>query len=317
MGALSVLSAYFMTGLNRRICCITHFYDNHLDIHASVMSHYDHEVRQGRRFEFGVNWSRFLSVLSDERIQNAEDSLRRMLGVSNLRGKSFLDIGSGSGLFSLAARRLGARVHSFDYDPKSVNCTAELRRRYFPDDPEWTVEEGSVLDAKYLQRLGQFDVVYSWGVLHHTGAMWQALANVKPLVVAGGVLFISIYNDQGDKSRLWRLIKRQYNNLPGMLKLPFALIVIGPREVLRLLYLCLKGRPMSYFNTILNYSHLSSRGMSYWHDKIDWVGGYPFEVAKPEEIFSFYHAHGFLLEQLKTCGGGLGCNEYIFKSNVS
>jgi 2-polyprenyl-6-hydroxyphenyl methylase/3-demethylubiquinone-9 3-methyltransferase len=72
----------------------------------------------------------------------------------------------------LAARRLGATVHSFDYDPQSVACTAELKRRYFPEDGAWRVEEASVLDQDYLRRLGQFEVVYSWGVLHHTGVLW-------------------------------------------------------------------------------------------------------------------------------------------------
>ena len=96
------------------------------------------EVEQGKRFAFGENWTRFLATLDDERITIAEQSLREMLGVEQLTGKSFLDIGSGSGLFSLVARRLGARVYSFDYDPQSVACTAELRRRYFPDDEQWT-----------------------------------------------------------------------------------------------------------------------------------------------------------------------------------
>src|ERR1044072_5239228 len=101
-----------------------------------------------------------------------------MLEVDNLLGKKFLDVGSGSGLFSLAARRLGAQVHSFDYDPQSVACTGELRRRYFPDDLHWVVQQGSVLDQGYLASLGSFDVVYAWGVLHHTGAMWRALDNI-------------------------------------------------------------------------------------------------------------------------------------------
>ena len=92
------------------------------------------EVARGERFEFGKNWGRFLAVLNDERISEAEASLKSMLKVEGLTGKSFLDIGSGSGLFSLAARRLGARVHSFDYDPQSVACTAELKRRYFEGD---------------------------------------------------------------------------------------------------------------------------------------------------------------------------------------
>src|SRR5215510_1899574 len=105
------------------------------------------EVARGERFEFGKNWRRFLEGVRDEQIVTAESSLKRMLGVDSLAGLSFLDIGSGSGLFSLAARRLGARVHSFDYDPQSVACAAELRHRYFPGDGGWVVEKGSALDA--------------------------------------------------------------------------------------------------------------------------------------------------------------------------
>src|SRR5499426_3036453 len=121
------------------------------------------EVARGERFEFGENWRRFLEGLRDRQIVTAESSLKRMLEIDSLAGLSFLDIGSGSGLFSLAARRLGARVVSFDYDPQSVACAVELRQRYFPGDPQWVVEEGSALDADYLGRLGHFDIVYSWG----------------------------------------------------------------------------------------------------------------------------------------------------------
>src|SRR5437879_12723402 len=100
------------------------------------------------RFSFGKNWQQFLRVLDKERIREAEKSLADMLQVKDLAGKSFLDVGSGSGLFSLAAMRLGAdRVHSFDYDPQSVGCTKELRQRFFPKTGRWTIEEGSVLDA--------------------------------------------------------------------------------------------------------------------------------------------------------------------------
>jgi 2-polyprenyl-6-hydroxyphenyl methylase/3-demethylubiquinone-9 3-methyltransferase len=120
---------------------------------------HDQEIAEGERFEFGKNWSRFLNVLDDARIQMAIDSLKSMLAVEDLFERTFLDIGSGSGLFSLAARRLGARVVSFDYDPQSVACTQELKRRYFADDPEWQIHAGSVLDEAFLGRLGQFDVV--------------------------------------------------------------------------------------------------------------------------------------------------------------
>jgi len=133
------------------------------------------EIARGERFRFGENWKHFLGSLNETRIAEAEKSLKEMLQAEKLSGKSFLDVGSGSGLFSLAAKRLGARVHSFDYDPESVACTMELRRRYFDEDSDWTIEEGSVLDANYIDALGKFDIVYSWGVLHHTGQMWQAL----------------------------------------------------------------------------------------------------------------------------------------------
>lgn len=191
------------------------------------MAQHTLEVQSGERFEFGKNWARFLGALNEERIAQARKSLSERLELETLPGKTFLDIGSGSGLVSLAARRLGARVHSFDYDPHSVNCTRELKRRYFPDDPQWTIEEGSALDNDYLRSLGTFDVVYSWGVLHHTGDMWTALDNVAPLVREGGILFISLYNDQGTASRRWKKTKKLYNQLPRGLRFP---VVAPPAE---------------------------------------------------------------------------------------
>ena len=177
------------------------------------MNDHAQEIISGERFDFGFNWTRFLTQLNDKRISDAERSLSKMLGVTNLKEKTFLDVGSGSGLFSLAARRLGAKVHSFDYDAQSVACTEELRRRYFFEDRNWTVERGSVLDAEYLSSLGQYDVVYSWGVLHHTGNMWKALDNVVLSVKSEGVLFIAIYNDQSWISSYWARIKKIFISL--------------------------------------------------------------------------------------------------------
>lgn len=273
-------------------------------------SQHQAEIESGERFAFGANWAKFLAVLTEERIAAAAASLKNLLEVETLSGRTFLDIGSGSGLFSLAARRLGARVSSFDYDPQSVACTRELRARYFPDDPAWTVEEGSVLDRAYLAGLGKWDVVYSWGVLHHTGAMWEALDCVAPLVADGGQLCIAIYNDQGGASRRWRLIKRIYNELPAPLKSLFAVLVYAPIELRYFLIHCIRLDLRGWLDTYRNYH--SVRGMSVLRDKVDWIGGYPFEVATPERIFDFYRARGFALARLKT-DGGLGCNEYVFR----
>jgi 2-polyprenyl-3-methyl-5-hydroxy-6-metoxy-1,4-benzoquinol methylase len=268
------------------------------------------EMVKEDRFEFGKNWQRFLSVLNEERISEAEKSLKQMLEIDDLNGKSFLDIGSGSGLFSLAARRLGAKVQSFDYDPTSVACTMELKRHYFPDGEDWAVEEGNVLDVNYLKSLGQFDIVYSWGVLHHTGAMWEALGNISGLNVKGGKLFISIYNDQGNTSRRWRALKKFYNRSSKPIKLMIILGVgLMSQTYAALVRLSQRQNPLPFKAWA---EKKENRGMSVWYDLVDWVGGYPFEVAKPEEVFDFYRKRGFELSRLKTCGGGLGCNEFVF-----
>ncbi len=269
------------------------------------------EIRQGKRFEFGRNWSRFLRDISEERVTAAEVSLVELLGVSDFAGRSFLDVGCGSGLFSLAARRLGARVHSFDYDAESVACARALRSRYRPDDPDWTIETGSALDRKYLGSLGAFDVVYSWGVLHHTGAMWQALENVILPLQSGGTLCVAIYNDQGVQSVIWRQLKRLYNKLPRGPRLVMTVAVGLPLEAASLMRAVVT---LQFRRYIRGWSGSGGvRGMNRWYDLVDWIGGYPFEVATPDQITAFYERHGLAPVTLRTCGSRLGCNEFVFR----
>lgn len=259
------------------------------------------------RFAFGKNWEAFLKVLDEDRVRHAQDGLCSMLPDINLTERRFLDIGSGSGLMSLAAHRLGALVDSFDYDIDSVECTKHLKTNYAHDTERWTVLRGSALDGEFMEGLGQYDVVYSWGVLHHTGDMWTALQLAGDRVNPGGVLFIAIYNDQGSWSRRWWKIKRAYcerRYARGVI----AGVIIS--------YWILRGLAADLFwrrNPRARYrSYSGNRGMSVFHDWIDWIGGFPFEVAKPEEILDFFLSRGFHLVRLKTAGGSVGCNEFVF-----
>jgi 2-polyprenyl-6-hydroxyphenyl methylase/3-demethylubiquinone-9 3-methyltransferase len=258
------------------------------------------------RFGFGANWSHFSARVDTERIEQARTSLSERLG--DLNGVTFLDAGCGSGLFSLAAAGLGAsRIHSFDYDPASVATAQLLKQRFGASETEWTIERGDVLDDTYVTALGQWDVVYSWGVLHHTGDMHHAWSNVEQAVTPGGRLFISIYNDQGRMSRVWTKVKQGYNRVPPNLRTLYVACVMAPREALSVF----AQGPIAYLRGWRTYKR--NRGMSRWHDLVDWVGGYPFEVATPEEVFEFFRARDFELEWLTTCRGSLGCNQFVFR----
>jgi 2-polyprenyl-6-hydroxyphenyl methylase/3-demethylubiquinone-9 3-methyltransferase len=266
------------------------------------------QVKKGERFEFGKNWRAFLNTLTDEKIENAKKSLIEMLGYKDLTGKTFLDVGSGSGLFSLVAMKLGATVHSFDFDPYSVKCAQFLKEKYFPES-KWTVQEGSVLDRAYIESLGKFDIVYSWGVLHHTGSMYEALDNVEVAVKDKGNLFIAIYNDQGSKSDRWKTVKKIYNS--NFLGKALIVSVYIPLSVLRLLFADLRR----FKNPFTRYKeYKKERGMSLFYDWFDWLGGLPFEVATPEAIFEFYQKRNYVLKKLKT-NNSLGCNEFVFQKN--
>lgn len=257
-------------------------------------------------FSFGRNWQYFLRLLDDDRVHRAEQSLIDWLGLPDLRGKTFLDIGSGSGLFSLAAFRLGAdRVVSFDVDPYSVACTRYLYERA-GKPPQWEVREASVLDTAFLAQLGQFDIVYSWGVLHHTGAMWQAVRNAAALVAPGGMYYIALYNRTTGlaSSERWLRVKQFYNRAPGLGKRALE----GAYATLFIMRLLARRQnPVHYIRT-----YRSERGMNWWTDVRDWLGGYPYEAATPSEVIAFMsHTFPHYTVARTQESDGNGCNMYL------
>lgn len=253
----------------------------------------------GGAFRFGDNWGRFLDRLEPPQIDAARGSLVRLLGREDLRGLGFLDVGCGSGLFSLAARQLGAEVCSLDADPGSVACAERLRAAHASGEAGWRVKLASALHPETLRALGAFDIVYAWGVLHHTGALWPAMDNVAQSVRPGGCLVVSLYNDQGWISGYWALVKRAYNHhavLRGC--------VIGGH----LPYLALRWAARAATGRLAH-----ERGMSLWRDYLDWLGGWPFQPARPEAVVRFLSERGFSLRrEILVKEGRHGCNEFVF-----
>jgi 2-polyprenyl-6-hydroxyphenyl methylase/3-demethylubiquinone-9 3-methyltransferase len=198
-------------------------------------------------------------------------------------------------------------VRAFDFDPDSVACAEELRRRFAPGAR--TIENASILDEAFVGGLGAFDVVYAWGVLHHTGHMWRAFENACRLVVEGGQLFVSLYNDEGRRSRRWLRVKRLFNRhrwlRPAVLSDVVAKLE-GPRFLHRL------ARARNPLPAARWKAHAAQRGMSMWRDHVDWAGGLPFEVAKPHEGLSRARARGFSLLRMNLTPDH-GANEYLFR----
>ena len=262
-------------------------------------------------FDFGKNWINFSKNIDEKRIELATNSLTNLIGI-DVKNKSFFDVGCGSGLSSLVALRLGAKVFAIDNDGYSIIATSNLLKK-FSQNKNYEIKQQSILDEDFLKNVKKFDIVYSWGVLHHTGKMWKALENCSLKVKKKGKLVLAIYNDQGGASRRWYLIKKIYVSSPKIIRfllIVFFFIFFETRAFLIKLLRFQNPFPFSDWK-----NKKKNRGMSVVHDLIDWIGGYPFEYSKPEKIFIFLKKKGFILDNLRTNAGGHGCNEYVFTKN--
>ena len=259
-------------------------------------------------FRFGENWAAFAASITEDNVARAVDSLTRILPRDLLAGRELLDIGSGSGLSAVAALRLGARhVTAIDIDRDSVATSRAVLER-FAAPQTFTVSEASVFDLA-ARNFATFDVVHSWGVLHHTGDLVGALTAAAQHVRNEGTFAVALYR-RTPMDAFWVSEKRIYTAGSNSLQK-------GIRGVFKASYLAgliATGRnPARYLR-----EYRTERGMNWSHDVHDWLGGYPYEAIEAAELEALLAAQGFQLEHaverpVQVFGLlGAPCNEYRF-----
>ncbi len=249
-------------------------------------------------FSFGENWKKLNETITRKEIESAKDDLRFWIGENRIKDAHVIDIGSGSGIHSLSFFELGvASLFSFDYDKYSVEATT-MHWEHNGKPSNWSVQHGSILDTEYVSSLGNFDIVYSWGVLHHTGNMWKAIQNAASLVKPGGIFFITIYNDYNfDRS-----IRDKTNyNKAGVL----GKKLLESKFIIKEMLILLKSGKNPFA-----WNRKKERGMNVYRDIVDWLGGLPYEIANEDEMLQFGLKNGFNLKRI-WCKEA--CHYYVFE----
>jgi 2-polyprenyl-3-methyl-5-hydroxy-6-metoxy-1,4-benzoquinol methylase len=263
------------------------------------------------QFDFGENWLDYSKrALTPERIDQAKADLRAVTEGIKLDNKRFLDIGFGQGLTLLNAASMGAKVTGCDSNPKCTQAL-ELTRAQINDlqDIEVKIVVGSILNEKIVSQIrqvggddtGRFDIVHSWGVLHHTGNMAQAIDIAASLVNSDGYLILALYNRHWS-STLWHFIKRSYCCSPKWIQL---LLIWGIYPVIWVAKLLVTGRN----------PFRQQRGMDFFYNVVDWVGGYPYEYACVDEVHALLEKLGFQEIRVITTEVPTGCNEFVYRRN--
>lgn len=253
------------------------------------------------RFNFGDNWKDFSdNVLQEQSLKEAVDSLDELVGKDTISDKTFLDIGCGSGLFSIAAVKLGAKkVIGFDLSKESVDASKQNAKRFLSEEEGAGIKffQQSIFECT-PENMGKFDIIYSWGVLHHTGDMWSALQESMNLLDDTGLLVIAMYNRHWS-SPIWEKIKYIYNISPAFLQ----------KVMIFVFYFIIV---IAKFLVTFKNPFKKRRGMDFYHDVIDWIGGYPYEYATCDEIVQFCEHKNLILSKFVKAGVPTGCNEFVF-----
>lgn len=252
-----------------------------------------------KNFNFGKNWLEFShQFVDEEKIKEAEKSLANLLGEENIKDKTFLDIGCGSGIFAIAAKRLGAKeVVGIDISAESIESAKLNKSKFLPCEKVMFYQK-SILDKDYLV-IGKFDIVYSWGALHHTGKMYEAISNSLQLANKDSLFVIAIYNKHCS-SWAWKIVKYIYNIAPVFLKK--MMIYFFGAIILIAKFLVTRKNPLTM-----------RRGMNFYYNIVDWIGGYPYEYALAQEIVDFVEKKGFKIQKIIQPKVPTACNEFVFK----
>jgi len=255
-------------------------------------------------FDFGENWVAYSrEALTKEKVESARIDFKQLYSGISFEGKRFLDIGFGQGLALLFAKEMGAIVTGCDINHKCKE-SLEITKQVVGYKGEITTIIGSILSKETMNALrgdcnNKFDIVHSWGVLHHTGSMYKSLKDVTTLVENDGYIVLAIYNRHWS-SPLWRFIKFVYCYMPQMVQ---KLLIAGLTPIIVASKFIVTGKnPLK-----------CKRGMSFFHDVTDWIGGYPYEYASSEEICSIMRSKGFTCVRTVLAEVPTGCNQFVFK----
>jgi 2-polyprenyl-3-methyl-5-hydroxy-6-metoxy-1,4-benzoquinol methylase len=261
-------------------------------------------------FAFGKNWAAYAALIDEPQIEEATKGLLKLVPADEFKGRSFLDIGCGSGLHALAATKLGvSRIMAVDIDPDSVATSNAVLTSNNVKTP-WQTEIMSVFDLD-PKRQGTFDIVYSWGVLHHTGNMWEALDKAASMVAPNGLLAIALYR-KTHMDLFWKLEKRVYAHAPKIVQNVIRAAYIAAFQLGKI------ATGGSFREYVTNYK--STRGMDFYHDVHDWLGGYPYETTLAPEVETRLASLGFKAERvfarpISVGIFGSGCDEYVYRSH--